>query len=272
MVVLLAPILFWTMIRWFEHKQIYIPMTAHSYSGDVLGRPWEDVYFETEDGVRLNAWYFPAPEKSGQSNSVVLICHGNAGNISHRLDLYELLHGLGLNVFAFDYRGYGRSQGTPSEEGTYLDTRAAHRWLTSKGYASTNIIALGESLGGAMAAELAMTEPLRGIILQSTFTSIPDVGAELFPFLPVKLISTIRYDTVAKLPRVQVPVLIIHSRDDSIIGYHHAEKNFAAANEPKMLWEISGDHNDSVLDGGGRYQEGIETFLSMIAAQRSVEN
>lgn len=262
--ILLAPVVLFIMIRWFEHSQIYIPMARLSATGDVLARPWDDVYFEAADGVRLNGWHFPGPAGSERSRMAVLICHGNAGNISHRLDLYELLHGLGLSVFAFDYRGYGNSEGRPSEEGTYLDARAAHEWLCAKGYGATNILVLGESLGGAIATELALTVPVGGIILQSTFTSIPDIGAELFPWLPVKLLATIRYDTVSKLPRIRVPVLVMHSRDDGIVGFRHAERNFAVANEPKMLWEIDGDHNDSLLDGGQRYQKGFEQFLSML--------
>lgn len=262
----LGPVILLVMFRWFEHKQVYFPMTRMDAEPAALGRPAEDVYFQTSDGVMLNGWFFPAPEKS--RGLAVLICHGNAGNISHRLELCELLLGLGAAVFVFDYRGYGRSGGRPSEEGTYLDAVAAHQWLVNKGYAAADMVVLGESLGGAVAAELAMRERVGGIILQSTFTSIPAVGAELFPWLPVSRICSIRYDTLSKLPRVNVPVLVAHSRADSIIGYHHGEKNYAAANQPKMFCEIAGDHNDTLISDVTRYRTGIEKFLAMVEMRR----
>src|SRR5262249_52582451 len=145
-----------------------------------------DVYFETADNVRLNGWFFPAGTNSPRAALAVLVCHGNAGNISHRLELCRALLATGVSVFVFDYRGYGRSKGRPSEEGTYRDAQAAYRWLQEKGFAGSNILAYGESLGGGVAAELALRERLGGLILQSTFTSIPDIGAELFPWLPVR--------------------------------------------------------------------------------------
>jgi fermentation-respiration switch protein FrsA (DUF1100 family) len=188
--------------------------------------------------------------------------HGNGGNICHRLGFYQVWLSLGLNVFVFDYRGYGRSQGRPSEEGTYLDAQAAHQWLREKGFSPTNIVALGKSLGGGVASELALRETIGSLILQSTFNNIPSVGAELFPWLPVKRFHTIKYDTLGRLPKIRVPLLIMHSRADQVIGYHHAERNFAAANEPKMFWEIFG-HHTGVLEAGSRqYAEGLQRFFS----------
>src|SRR6185295_707516 len=213
-------------------------------NGDALGRPFEDVHFAASDGVKLHGWFFPANTNSHRADLAVLICHGNGGNISHRLDLCEVMLETGVNVFVFDYRGYGHSEGRPGEEGTYRDAQAACHWLRAKGLAGTNIIAFGESLGGGVISELAVREPLAGLILQSTFTSVPDVGAELFPWLPVRWISTIKYDTRSKLPRLKMPVLVMHSRSDSLISFAHGEKNFAVANEPKMFWELQGDHND----------------------------
>jgi fermentation-respiration switch protein FrsA (DUF1100 family) len=165
----------------------------------------------------------------------------------------------GVSVFAFDYRGYGRSHGRPSEEGTYLDAQAAHRWLQHKGFTATNIIAYGESLGGGVAGELATREALGGLILQSTFCSVPDIG--------VRLMSTIKYETCKKLPRLRIPVLVMHSRVDGLIGFHHAQKNFALANEPKLFWEINGNHNDPVSEPT-HFTEGINKFLEMVEADR----
>ena len=258
-------------LRWFEHRQVYQPHAEMEANGSELGRPFEDVYFETSDGARLNAWFFPADTNSPRRRLVFLLCHGNAGNIRHRLDHASALLETGAAAFLFDYRGYGRSKGIPSEGGTYLDAQAAHAWLRQKGFAATNVIALGESLGGGIASELALRETLGGLILQSTFTSITDVGAELFPWLPVRWLNRIKYDTHSKLPRVKVPVLVMHSRADSLIRFEHAERNFATANEPKLVWEIGGDHNDFLDRHRARYVEGLDRFLSLLEGVRKPE-
>jgi pimeloyl-ACP methyl ester carboxylesterase len=175
----------------------------------------------------------------------------------------------GAAVFVFDYRGYGRSEGRPGEEGTYTDAQAAHQWLRHEGFAAVDIIALGESLGGGVASELVLREPVGGLILQSTFTSVTDLGAELFPWLPVRWFGTIKYDTHSKLPRIDVPVLVGHSRADSLIGFHHAERNFAAAHEPRMMWEIGGDHNQFLESDRVRYVEGLNKFLALLEERRT---
>lgn len=250
-------------LRHFEHSQVYHPSREMDATGAELGRPFENVSFQSSDGLQLNGWFFPAATNSPRRHLAVLICHGNGGNISHRLDLYQALLQTGVAVFAFDYRGYGRSEGRPSEEGTCLDAQAAHRWLGQKGF--QNIVAYGESLGGGVASELCRREKVAGLVLQSTFTSIVDIGAELFPWLPVRLISRIQYDTRGKLPQLKIPVLILHSRVDDLVPFHHAERNFAAANEPKLLCELGGDHNDA-LDDAAPFLDGMEKFLPWIEA------
>ena len=258
-------------LRWFEHRQVYQPHAEMEATGAELGRPFEDVYFQTSDGVKLNAWFFPAATDSSRKQWVYLLCHGNAGNISHRLDHVAALLETGAAVFALDYRGYGRSEGRPTEEGTYLDAQGAHRWLRDKGFAAGGIVALGESLGGGIVSELALRETVGGVVLQSTYTSVTDLGAELFPWLPVRWLGTVKYDTHSKLARVKVPALIMHSRGDSLIGFHHAEKNLAAANEPKTLWEIGGDHNLFLDQDRARYVEGLNRFLSLLETARGPE-
>lgn len=252
------------MLRWFEHNQVYQPGRIMEATGAELGRPFEDVYFRTADGVQLNGWFFPCDTNLARSGMVVLVCHGNGGNISHRLDMTSALLATGLNVFLFDYRGYGRSQGYPSEQGTYRDAQAAYDWLRQKEFAGKKIVLFGESLGGGVAAELATHVEIGGLILQSTFTCIPDIGAELFPWLPVRLLARIKYDTLSKLPRVKAPVLVMHSREDTLIRFQHGQRNFAAANEPKLFCELMGDHNDPLTDRG-RFIAGIEKFLRLIA-------
>ncbi len=265
---LLALLLGFFVLRLLEHSLIYYPARALDATGAQLGRPFEDVLLKASDGVELNGWFFPADTNSPRARMVVLVCHGNAGNISHRLGLCQALLTTGINVFLFDYRGYGRSQGRPSEEGTYRDAQAAYQWLRAKSFAGTNILAFGESLGGAVATELARREPLGGLILQSSFSSLKDLGAELYPWLPVRWLSTVEYDTCGKLPGINVPVLVMHSRSDELVGFHHGQKLFRAANQPKLLWELEGGHNDA-LDDHQHFTAGIEKFLQMVEAARA---
>ncbi len=260
---LLAILLGFFMLRYFEHSQVYHPERTLSASGAELGRPFQNVSFTASDGVELHGWFYPGDTNLPRARLAVLVCHGNAGNICHRLGLCQGLLAAGVSVFVFDYRGYGRSEGRPSEEGTYRDAQAARQWLADRGFPGGQVIAFGESLGGGVASELALREPLGGLVLQSTFTSIPDLGAELFPWLPVRWLATIRYDTRAKLPRIKVPVLVMHSRDDELVGFRHAQTNFAAANPPKLFCELKGTHNDPLGDRR-QFLRGLEQFLPMV--------
>ena len=260
----LLVVLLWgfLMLRWFEHRCVFQPSAALEAEAAQLGRPAEDVFIPVDKSGRIEAWFFPAnPGIAPPAGRVILVCHGNAGNISHRLDLCRLLLETGASVMVFDYRGYGRSSGRPSEENTCRDAQAAYHWLRQKGFAATNIVGYGESLGGGVLAELALREPMGGVILQSTFTSVPDLGAQMFPWLPVRLLGAVKYDTVHKLPRLKIPVLILHSRRDTLIPFAHAEKNFAAAGEPKYFREIHGDHNDAIFAGRAEILSAVKEFL-----------
>lgn len=256
------------MLGWLEHRLIYRPWPHFVVAASDLRRPWEDVPFESLDGTPLFGWFFPADPNPSRRRRVLLLLHGNAGNISHRLFYYQAWLGLGLDVFTFDYRGYGRSAGKPGEDGTYLDAQAAHRWLVARGFAPENILVLGKSLGGGPAAELARRERIGALILQSTFTSIPELGHELYPWLPMRWLNTVRYDILAKLPQIEAPVLVMHSRRDGLIGFQHSERNFAAAREPKMLWELEGDHNRTLEAGYPRYLEGLKQFFARLHQSR----
>jgi len=252
------------LLRAFEHGQVYHPTKEWEAAGADVGRPFEDVYFNASDGTRLNAWFFPADADSPRKNIAVLVCHGNGGNVSHRVNLSRALLRTGVSVLVFDYRGFGRSEGTPGEEGTYRDAQAAHQWLRQREFEPRHIIAFGESLGGGIASELALRESVGGLVLQSTFTSVADLGSEFYPWLPVRWFNTIKYDTLKKLPRIRVLVLVMHSRNDRLIQFHHAERNFAAANEPKLFWETHGDHNDCLASDHDRCTQGMEKFLEMV--------
>jgi pimeloyl-ACP methyl ester carboxylesterase len=248
------------MIRWFEHSRVYVPSTTLDPCS--LDFPFEEAWFQSKDGMGLHGWFIPSPPKGLWRRHVMLLLHGNGGNISHRGSFYRAWYELGINVFAFDYRGFGRSQGIPSEEGTYKDAQAAYHWLRQRGFAPPQIIPIGKSLGGGIASELALREEVAALILQNTFTSIPDIGSEMFPWLPVRRLARISYNTRSKLPSIRVPVLIAHSPNDRTIGFHHAHQNFAAANEPKMFWELAGGHTDTVEAGKAIYLQGLETFFT----------
>lgn len=255
----LTPVVAYGLLRWFECRQVFQPSHRFAAEGESLGVPFEQLWLTSADGVRLNAWFFP----TAPTEPAVLLCHGNGGNISHRLDLYAALLDLNLNVLAFDYRGYGRSQGRPSETGTCADAETAYHWLEARGFPATNILALGESLGGGVATELAARQPLGGLILQSTFTSVPDIGAEFFPWLPVRSIGTIRFDNRAKLPHLTLPLLVMHSRADTLIPFAHGQRLFATANPPKLFRELRGDHNDTLEAGRQEFTDAVRRFLSL---------
>ena len=255
------------MLYRFEHSQVYHPTRDAEYTPDDVGRPAEEVWLKTPDGQRLHAWFFVADQASPRARYVMLFCHGNGGNLTSRPGYYRAILETGVSLLAFDYRGYGLSDGEPSEPGTYTDATTAYHWLRTRGFAPEHILVWGESLGGGIASHLAATQPTGGLALQSTFTSIPDIGAELFPWLPVKLISRIKYDTHSRLPHLTCPVVILHSRADTTIRFHHGERNFAAAREPKAFLELGGDHNDALLADRPAYVAGAERLVRLAEGQ-----
>lgn len=237
-----------------------IPSREVKVSPDEVGLPYESVkLLVTGDNVQLDGWFIPAPQARG----VVLFCHGNAGNISHRLDSLLLFNKLGLSTLIFDYRGYGRSQGKPSEQGTYQDAEVAWQHLTQeRDVPPQQIILFGRSLGAAVAAHLATIHTPGALIIESCFTSVPDIAADLYPFLPARLMSRLDYNAKEKLQNVGCPVLIVHSPNDEIIPYKHGRALYAAAKEPKRFLELRGGHNDGFLITGKAYRDGLDSFLS----------
>lgn len=224
-----------------------------------LGLDHETVWLTTEDGVRIEAWYLPTPAARG----VALLAHGNAGNISHRLDYAPLFHRLGYSLLLFEYRGYGRSEGQPSEEGSYADARAAWRHLVAqRGVPPGRIVLVGESLGGAVVAQLAADQRPGALVLASSFVSVPELAANLYPWLPARWLARYRYDTREALGRVACPVFIAHSRDDEIVPFAHGERLFAAAREPKAFLEMAGGHNEGFLFARAAWGEALGRFLA----------
>lgn len=243
----------------FQSQFVYYPIRPVSADPADIGLEFESVILETEDGVRLSGWFIPSPDARG----VLLFCHGNGGNIGHRLESIEIFHRLGLDVFIFDYRGYGQSEGKPSETGTYQDAEAAWRYLTEERQIKPGrIIIFGRSLGGAVAAWLAQHHTPAALILESSFTSLPDIATTLHPYLPVRPLLRFKYDTTKYLKKADCPVLIVHSPDDDIMPFSHGKRLFATAPEPKSFLEISGTHNEGFLTSGNQYQEGLDAFLT----------
>jgi fermentation-respiration switch protein FrsA (DUF1100 family) len=226
-----------------------------------IGLPFETVRLTTTDGIRLHGWFIPAVTPRG----TLLFSHGNAGNVSHRLDSVRLFHSLNLNVLIYDYRGYGESEGKPSEEGTYRDVQAAWNYLRGHcSMAPEAIIIFGRSLGAAVAADLASQVSAAGVILESAFTSIPDMAASLYPWMPVRLLVRFHYDNLAKIRRITSPLLVAHSREDEIIPYAQGVRLFAQASEPKQFLELHGGHSDGYQVSRKLYTTTMRQFLDDI--------
>lgn len=237
---------------------LYFPSHDVFATPDRVGLRYESVRFATRDGLSLHGWYLPADPR----RETLLFFHGNAGNITHRLDSLLIFNELRLNVLIFDYRGYGESQGKPSESGTHLDARAALDYLTGpRGIPPSQIIYFGRSLGGAIAAWLSTIKPPKLLIVESTFTSATDAAAEIYRFLPVRLMSRFHYETEEYLKSVETPVLIVHSRDDEIINLQHGKALYAAAAGPKDFLELRGDHNTGFVRDRVHYVQGLRAFL-----------
>lgn len=239
-----------------------VPTRSLVATPDRIGLDYEDLWLSTEDGLTLHAWWLPHAHPC----ATLLFLHGNAGNISHRLDSLLLLNTLGLNLLILDYRGYGQSQGHPTEQGTYLDAMAAWRYLTEERQIPPGgILIFGRSLGAAVAAWLAARTDAAGLILESGFTSLPDLAEQLYPFLPARQLVRFRYDSRAQLGLVMAPVLMIHSRDDEIIPFSHGQALYAAAPIASALLELRGGHNDGFLVSKDAYMHGWRAFLAEIA-------
>lgn len=233
-------------VYFFQSHLVFFPQTGREIIATPaqVGLPYEDIHLQTSDGISLHGWYIPALQARG----TVLFLHGNAGNISHRLDSVQMLHRLGYSTLIFDYRGYGNSGGAPTEQGTYQDAEAAWRYLTGPRHIpSCRIVVFGESLGGSVAAWLAARQKPAALVIASGFTSVPELGQQLYPYLPVRWLVRIRYDTRENLRKVAAPVLIAHSPEDEIVPFGHGRALFAAANPPKQFLELAGGHNDGFI-------------------------
>ncbi len=223
-----------------------------------FGMPFEDVYFPTADGLTLHGWFVP-----GEKGLTWLWFPGNAGNISYRLENMKLLHErLALNIFIFDYRGYGRSQGRPSEKGTYRDAQAALAYLHSRPDVDPETtLFFGRSLGSAIAVDLATKQKCLALILESPPTSLMGMMKAIFPSLPPDRLP-IKYDSLSKIKDINVPLLILHGDRDEVVPYRLGRKLFEAANEPKRFYTIeNAGHNDTYIVGGEGYITALRDFI-----------
>lgn len=224
-----------------QSKLIWFPGKEGGGTPRDAGLEFEERTFATTDGERIHAWFLPA---QGEPRGALLFSHGNAGTIEERLDLARFFVESRVSVLLYDYRGYGRSSGSPSEQGTYADARAAWKELVEqRGFAPARILLYGESLGGGVAVELATEVRCAGLILHDTFSSLADAASYHYPWLPVRLLLRTHYDNLAKIGKVGAPLLLVHSPDDEVVPFEQGRKLFAAAAEPKELLATAGGHN-----------------------------
>ncbi len=256
---------FGLVLLFLQSRFLYRPTRDIAFTPEDRGLDFEDVMFRTQDDLTLNGWYIAASD----APLTILFCHGNAGNIMHRIDTIDLFHRLGLNCFVFDYRGYGRSEGRPTEVGTYRDARAAYDWLTQvKGVLAERVILFGRSLGGSIAAYLARQVDARAVVVESAFTSYPDIGAKMYPYMPVRLFARFQYNTRAHLARARCPVLVMHSREDRLIPFEFGRRLYEAAPEPKRFVEIRGGHSDGFMTSGDLYRNTWFEWLDYLGEDR----
>jgi fermentation-respiration switch protein FrsA (DUF1100 family) len=224
----------------------------------------EDVHFTASDGVRLHGWYIP----SAGAKATLLWFHGNAGNITHRLGNIEMLKPLNLNIFIFDYRGYGKSEGEPDEKGIYSDSQAAYDWLVKvKNILPGEIILFGRSLGGICAVEVASGNSAAGLILESVFPSAGKMAEKIFPVLPLGGVIKSRFDAISKVPDLKLPKLFIHGTQDEIVPYKLGRELFSVAADPKEFYDIQGaGHNDTFLIGGAGYFNALGQFIKKVVS------
>jgi len=243
----------------FQRRLVYLPGPPPRTTPALLGFEYRELELATSDGERVHGWFLPRHDARG----AVLVSHGNAGNIELRLELAHAYLELGWSVLLYDYRGYGKSTGTPSEAGTYLDAEAAYDHLARvEGFAPERIVLHGESLGVAVTFELALRRPVAAIVAESGFSSLADMAAELYPYLPARWLARIRYDNLAKVARLGVPLLVVHSPDDDIVPVAQARRLFAAAREPKRLLLTEGAHNDDGFLRRKEWRAAVGEFLA----------
>lgn len=249
-----------TYLRYIESRSVFYPTKEIGYFPKELGLDFEEVFFKTEDSLELNGWYVPAKD----ARYTILFCHGNAGNISHRVEKLRFFNEFGANVFIFDYRGYGLSKGRPSESGAYLDVKSAYDYLLSRKISPEQIIGYGESLGTAVIIDLAEKYKLRALIIDSAMNSAKDMVKTVYPFLPYWIFQS-RFDSENKIKAIHIAKLIIHSINDEIVPFKLGKKLYDNAPPPKEFLQIHGGHNSCFFESESILREKIADFLKMVS-------
>ncbi|MCW8930318.1 MAG: alpha/beta hydrolase [Gammaproteobacteria bacterium] len=248
-------------LYFFQPKLIFIPYKTMNETPKDWGLKYEEVFFQTSDNIKLHGWYIPHKD----AKQTLLFFHGNAGNISHRGESIKIFHRLGLNVFITDYRGYGKSEGQPSEDGLYEDARSSWNYLlTQKDIQADSIVLFGRSLGGAVATKLATEVSAEALILESTFSSASKMAKSLYPGLSSLIYLRFNFDNVTMVKQVQTPLLLMHSPDDEIIPLQQGQKVFLAANHPKKMVILQGNHNNGFLQSQPNYEHQLKKFLTTL--------
>ncbi len=253
-------VLLFMFVRFLEYKSLYYPFRNIEMTPENIGLTYENVNIITEDGINITGWFIP----SESPRATLLFTHGNGGNISHRLEKISIFNKLHVNTFIFDYRGYGSSSGSPSENGLYKDAQAAYRYLINdKKIPAAQIVGYGESLGGAVIIDLATGNELGGLIIESSFTSVRDMGQRVFPIIPTFLYKT-RFDSVSKIVNISSPLLSFHSQEDEIVPYELGKQLFEASSGSKLFVDLKGGHNDAFLVSEELFISEIESFLDRL--------
>lgn len=248
-------------VYFFQAKLVFVPSVgAPEYTPDNMGLEYEDLILKSAD-ESIHAWFVPSQENKG----TVFFCHGNAGNLGHRLSTIRAWNSIGMNILLFDYRGFGKSTGSPSEKGSYEDAQACYKWLEENGKLKKPFIIHGRSLGGGVASWVAKNFDSDALILESTFTSVPDMGAHYYPFLPIRLISSIHFPTEERLKNFTKPLLIIHGKEDKVIPYFMGKK-MAEQTNAKFL-ELRGGHN-SGFDNTAEYIPTLKSFVASLISSK----
>lgn len=243
----------------FQKQFVFHPESELHLTPSYAGMEFESVTFETIDEEDIHGWFIPHEH----ARATLLYFHGNAGNMSDRVESVKMLHSLRLNVFIIDYRGYGQSSGSPSEAGTYRDARAAWYYLTeTRNISAENILLYGRSLGGAVAIELATRVQPGAMIIGSTFTSARDMARKMFPYVPVGILMSISYNSEERIENINIPTLFTHSVNDDLIPFELGNRLYNAANEPKRFVELQGGHNDNVFVSREKYLSAIDNFIA----------
>lgn len=250
-------VFFYVLVRYLEKTSIFYPSKTIEITPDRFNLPFEDIMLKTEDGVKINGWLIKHPE----AKCTLLFFHGNAGNISDRLMKLRFFHELGVNTFIIDYRGYGRSEGVPTEQGVYRDGRAAFDFIKGRpDLGNLPIVIYGGSLGGAVAIDVATHRPVSGLIVDSSITSAAAMSRRMYPVIPTFFLA-VKFDSKRKVQSLNIPKLFMHSTEDKVVPFLMGKELFDAAPEPKAFASLTGGHNDAHIESKDKFLNAIEEFL-----------